>query len=77
MLFHVYLISALDHHVTRPGSPAPAAGEMLNPETPSGRRGQVQRLIRRRPLTTPALRRAANGHRRSTKSRPPGWRPGA
>jgi hypothetical protein len=26
-----YLISASDHHVTRPGSPAPAAGETLTP----------------------------------------------
>src|SRR5262245_37268259 len=30
----------------RPSSPAAAAGEALNPETPSCRRGQVQRLVR-------------------------------
>lgn len=28
---HWYLISASDHHVSRPGSPAPAAGDTLNP----------------------------------------------
>jgi NAD(P)-dependent dehydrogenase (short-subunit alcohol dehydrogenase family) len=34
LLVSTYLISASDYHLTRPGSPAPAAGETLNPGKP-------------------------------------------
>jgi hypothetical protein len=42
----LYLISASDHHLTRPGSPAPAAGETLNPGRPKALLGAFHLLGR-------------------------------